>query len=358
MDNAARRQPEFAGTADDSNPARAGATSKPRVWLLLGARRGDNNQMLALADALGLPFEAKPLTYNLLRHLPLHGPHVAHVRRRARASLKPPWPDLVVGVGPNSLPVARHIRRQSGGHSRLVQIGNPRSSIDDLDLVITTPQFSVRVAANVLDLPFPIGNPARTVTVTSDEEQWLSALPHPLRLIAVGGTTRNWKVDNARLDRAIRHLQSLCASDGGSVIAVTSPRTSRSTRRLLAARLTGPTDARVDDFPRFAVLLARCDECYVTADSVSMLSEAILTGKPVGMIPIARTLRGRVGHWLHLLGLPYRADMSKFWRYLASNGLVGSVSAPVASDVSDTVLAAVGAVRRILEEPANRSTRP
>ena len=40
--------------------------SKPqaRVWALLGPHRGDNNQVLALARALGLPFEEKMLRYN------------------------------------------------------------------------------------------------------------------------------------------------------------------------------------------------------------------------------------------------------------------------------------------------------
>jgi len=112
-----------------------------------------------------------------------------------------------------------------------------------------------------------------------------SSLSKAPRLVAVGGATRKWKIDNSELARAIQHLQGLCETRGGSVIAVTSPRTTLKTRRRLEARLAGKTDALVESFPRFAVLLARCDEFYVTAESVSMLSEAVLTGKPVGMIP-------------------------------------------------------------------------
>ena len=41
----------------------------PRIWVLLGARTGDNNQALALAEALGLPFETKQLDYNRLQAL-------------------------------------------------------------------------------------------------------------------------------------------------------------------------------------------------------------------------------------------------------------------------------------------------
>jgi mitochondrial fission protein ELM1 len=331
----------------------------PRVWLLLGTRLGDNNQVLALAQALGFPFEAKSLTYNGLRYLPFtHRRGLAIVARSSRPLIAPPWPDLVIGVGYNSLPVARHIRHRSRGHTRLVQIGNLRAATRDLDLVITTPQFSAVDAPNVLALPFPIGNPARSVSPTREEEQWLRALPHPRRLVAVGGRTRKWKIDNAELDRVIRRLQHLSASEGGSVVAVTSPRTTQATRRLLEGLLARETDALVDDFPRFAVLLARCDEFYVTADSVSMLSEAILTGNPVAMIAIGRSLRGKIGHRLRGLGFPAHADLSKFWRYLAANKLVGPVEAPVASTVSDTVSIAANAVRRVLGAPTRPSTRP
>ena len=132
-----------------------------------------------------------------------------------------------------------------------------------------------------------------------------------------GGATRKWKIDNSELDRAIEHLQASGERDGGSVIAVTSPRTSARTRRLLDEGLTGSRNAVVDDLPRFPALLSRCDEIYVTADSVSMLAEAILTGKPVAMIPIARTWKGTLGHWIHRMGfpiMPTSRNLSKYTR--------------------------------------------
>ncbi len=324
----------------------------PTVWILLGNRQGDNNQLIALAEALGLPYERKRLTYNRLRHIAfLRGQRLMYLTRKARQTLAPPWPEVVIGLGYDSMPVSRYVRRRSGGRTRLVQIGNPRTSLDDIDLDITTPQYSLKPAANVLALPFPVGNPARMGTPTDEEEEWLRAFPRPRRLIAVGGSTRQWKIDNSELDRTIRHLQDQRASDGGSVIAVTSRRTPPNVVRLLETRLTDETDACVNDFPRFPVLLAQCDECYVTADSVSMLSEAILTGKPVGMIPIGRSWRGKVGHWLRERGWNLRsnADLSRFWRYLAINNLVGGVDSPVASEVNDTVATAVNAVRRMID---------
>ena len=330
------------------------AERDPTVWILLGNRTGDDNQLRALAMALGLPFETRTLRYNGLRHFPLlRDERLLHLTRDTRSTLLPPWPDLVIGLGYESLPAARFIRRQSRGRTRVIQIGNPRCAIDDIDLVIATPQYPLPDATNLLKIPLPIGNPARSVTATQEEEDWLQSMPRPCRLVAVGGSTRQWKVDERQLDLAIRHLRGARARFGGSVIAVTSRRTPPEIKRSLEGLLSGDAEACVHDFPRFATLLAQCDEFHVTADSVSMLSEAILTGKPVGMIPIRRSLRGQAGHFLRRLGIPLqaRADLTAFWDYLTGNGLVGTVDAPVASTVPDTTQVAVEAVRYILKKP-------
>jgi len=352
MDDLAADSRAFAQPVDQ-DMAEEAAQPRPLLWILTENRLGDNNQLYALAEALGLPFETKCLTYNRLRHFPfLRGRRLIYLTPRARRTLAPPWPDLVIGVGYGTVPVARYIRHQSGGRSKLVQIGNPRTQVDDFDLVITTPQYPRDDAPNVFPLPFPIGNPARGVTATNEEEHWLRALPHPRRLVAVGGPARNWKIDNAELGRAIRYVRDQCAGEGGSVIAVTSPRTTDRTHRLLLeAQLVGTIDALVDGFPRFAVLLAQCDQFFVTADSVSMLSEAILTRKPVGMIPIARTARGKINHWLHRFGFKASSqpDLPNFWKLLSMHNLIGGVESPVASQVRDTVEIAANAVRSLID---------
>ena len=41
------------------------------VWVLLGHRTGDNQQLLRLAEELGLPFKPIRLDYNKLRPIPV-----------------------------------------------------------------------------------------------------------------------------------------------------------------------------------------------------------------------------------------------------------------------------------------------
>src|SRR5437764_6601090 len=279
----------------EGEDARRSVDELPKVWVLLGNRVGDNNQLLALAEGLGLPFETKQLHFSPLRRIPWlrGGARLRVLSPRGRALIRPPWPDLVIGCGYGSVPVARYIRQQAGGTTKIVQFGNPRSHIDDLDLLITTPQYARAPAPNVVALPFPVGDPAAASPATAEERSWLDAHPGPRRLLAVGGPTRNWKVDTGELRRAIASLLRRCEADGGTLIAATSHRTDWRSRRVLHRLLKGSRHPIVERFPRFGTLLATSDEFTVTADSVSMMAETMLTGRPVGVIPVRPSAGGR-----------------------------------------------------------------
>ena len=149
-------------------PLPAGVHSRPaRVWLLLSNRVGDNHQLFALAEALGYPFEVKDLQFNQLRKFrPLYRSGLAIVASSSRRKIEPPWPDLVIGAGYPAVPVARHIRKASGGSAKIVHVGNARGQIDDFDLHLTTPQYPTKGSGNTIELRFPIGNPAKTVQPT------------------------------------------------------------------------------------------------------------------------------------------------------------------------------------------------
>lgn len=322
--------------------------ARPLVWLLMGSRAGDNNQLRALAQALGFPFEAKAISFSQLRRLPFLRSGLNGVSARSRPLIAPPWPDVVLCVGYATVPVARHIRRETSGRTKLVHIGNPRAKIADFDLQITTPQYTRGELENLLELPFPIGNPARQAKPSTDELRWLDDFPRPRRLVAVGGPARHWQLDHEVLEQAIRDIRG--KNPAGSLVVATSPRTARSTRALLHELVDGAHEAVVDSFPAFGTLLSESDEIYVTADSVSMLSEAILSGKPVGVIPIARSLRGRLSHllWEKPLKRATLPNFANFWTQLGRDRLIGTVELPVASQVCDTVQCAADAVRSLM----------
>src|SRR3954469_14042710 len=302
------------------------ATKRADVWVLLGPHRGDNHQVLALAEGLGVPFRPIQMRYRWFAHLPavLRSVAIHQLQPEARAEISPPWPSLVIGIGQRSVPVARYIKQASGGRTTVVRLGDPMVSPSFFDLVITTTQYAVREADNVVRLPVTITNPPTVPDAA--EARWLDAFPQPRRLIALGGATSLWQLNSSAIADVARTLLRRADRDGGSVIAVTSPRTS--SRLAAAARAQLGSLAVVDgDFPRYNALLSAADEIHVTGDSVSMLSEAVVSGKPVGLIPLELNAIGKIVWTAEVVrGRKFRIrDLTKFWNDLTADGLVGTV---------------------------------
>ena len=306
------------------------APSRAAVWVLLGPHRGDNNQVLALAKALGLPFRTIRMRYRWFAHLPAvcRAVTIAQLDPQAQREIRPPWPSLVLGIGQRSAPVARYIQRQSGGRAKIVRLGDPMVSHRLFDLVITTTQYAVRDGDNVIRLPITLTNQGET-RPNKLEERWLQSFAHPRRLMVIGGKTSLWRFDTDVVGNAIQALKRRTELDGGSVIAVTSPRTSSSLIAAAQAAL-GESAVVCGPFPSYGALLHAADEIHVTGDSVSMLSDAIASGKPVGLIPLETDILQKVLRWAgNVRGRPFRVrELDKFWTDLQRRGLVGTVEEP------------------------------
>lgn len=332
------------------------ADGLPHIWVLLGERLGDNNQLLALAEELGLPFETRTLKHNFLRNVARR--HLNNTMLTftpgSLLQLRPPWPDLVIGIGRRSVPVARWIRRLSGRKTKLVQLGNPRADPALIDLVITTPQYPVPPRPNVLNLPMAMSRFRSPPQLTEAETAWLAALPRPHLLLAIGGSTAYLDLPPEVLEQSARSLAERASEQQGTLIIVGSPRTQPELLDVARRAIAGkhPHLLLEGAMPRFAALLADADEIHVTADSISMLSEAVLTGRPVGMIPVELNAKAR--KWLgddppseEFTG-PKR-DLRRVWARLEADGLVGTVEAPRCKPIANPVTTAADAVRKLLD---------
>ena len=343
------------------------------IWVLLGQRTGDNAQALAVshavAEAMGGEVVAKPLAYNRHFRTPnlLLGATLRSLRRDGRDRLAPPWPDLVVGVGRRSVPVARWIRAQSGGSAKLVQIGRPRAPLDVFDLVVTTPQYRLPAAANVLHLLLPpLPPPALDPGEMARWRDAFAALPRPWIGVLVGGARAPYRFDAEAARDLGRQADALAARLGGSLLVTTSPRTGSAPSRALTEATTRPAHlnlwtpgADAADNAHQAIL-ALADRFIVTAESVSMLAEACGTGKPVAICELPRrkpypAWRGEhgLGRWLARTGLasPPR-DTQAVVRRLVDGGhaaLLGTPEPDRFVPVPDERARVVAAVRRLLD---------
>jgi mitochondrial fission protein ELM1 len=195
--------------------------------------------------------------------------------------------------------------------------------------------------------------------VDPPDRDLLEADPSPRRVLLVGGPTLYWELPAARVAQAVSRLLRSAASEGGSVIAVASPRTppealaaiSNPREKASAPYLFMPTEGP----PAYAALIEAADEIYVTADSVAMIADAVTSAKPVGIIPIARSSVGQAVMAISDVLRPekrlFPRDLRFFWAALSELGYGGTIDEPRASEPPDYTAEVAGRVRRLLKLP-------
>lgn len=324
-----------------------------RIWGFLGQRPGDNAQVLALAEELRLPFVTKTLRYNRLHMLtgPTTRASLRSLDRPSRSLVQPPWPDLIIAVGRRAVPIARWVCARNQGRTKLVLIGHPRVSPDEFDLVFTTRQYILPEGRSIRLLPVAMSRYRRPPTASAKELAWLGALPRPHLLMMLGGTTRYWIQPPDYLIDVAARLGERADGLGGSLIAVGSARTEPAALDGLDQTFAGHPARRVvrGKFPRFPVLMNEADELFPTADSISMLSESIIAGKPMGIIPVLLDPKTAdiLGDEAKMRTNP-RRDLRRFWNYLRDEGLAGTIDAPIRAQMNNPVIAAAAEVRALL----------
>ncbi|MGD9615474.1 MAG: mitochondrial fission ELM1 family protein [Alphaproteobacteria bacterium] len=276
--------------ASDSQPVDQPVEAAPVIWVLHDGKAGVASQALGVAEATGFPFVEKILAVRRpwlwappsLWVAPLHGV------RQSGGRLAPPWPDAVVTCGRNAVRPALAIKRASGGHTIAAHVQDPRFGRDCFDLLIVPRHDRLR-GPRVLVTEGAVHRVTPT-RLAAERRHFpgLATLKRPIIGVLVGGASKVHRLDAERLVEIAERVAGAVRRCGGSVVATPSRRTGPDGARLLRERLTGIPgdiwDGRGEN-PYFAYL-AVADALIVTADSVSMVSEAAATGKPVYVVDL------------------------------------------------------------------------
>ncbi len=281
--------------------------TQARVWVLDDPRAGTSAQALGIAERLGVPFHRVALDWNWMAHLaglPRNGSLLGLSGGDAGGHLVVPQgarpPSLVLSSGSRSAAVGRWLKARLG--CRLVHCMRPgllpalSTALEglarnrDYDLLVIPEHDRPRPAANVLAV---LGAPHRIGPEALREaaEQWgerLDYLPRPRVALLVGGPVGGTDMEPARAHALARRVARVVAGLGGSVLATTSRRTGREATDALAAGLGHVMHllyrwGEPGENP-YLGFLALADAVAVTADSVSMLSEACATSAPVYVV--------------------------------------------------------------------------
>lgn len=251
------------------------------------------SQVLGLGEALGVPFEEKIITarppFCYLPPFLLPEPKLAI--RDADKILRPPWPDLLITSGRRAVYAALAIRQASQGKTKLVHIQNPVGAVQFFDLVISMRHDGLK-GDNIVTVDTALHRvtPMKLVEGARAWRPRFASLPRPLIGVILGGRSRHYRFTMEIAETLIAQLQKLQKSLGAGV-AISA---SRRTEAEIAARFNRFSKDAPGVFmwnnegenPYFGIL-GLADALIVTADSVSMVSEAIATGKPVATIALS-----------------------------------------------------------------------
>ena len=290
-------------------------STHPRTWVMMGHKAGDNSQILALAEGLGWPFEIKHLVYrptelltNLLAPLTLLG-----IVRQKSSPLAPPWPDLIISAGRRNEPPCRWIQAHADKRVRLVHVGRPWALIENFDLVVTTPQYRLPRRPNVLHNTTPLQRVADD-RLREAAARWaprLAHLPRPYTAVMIGGNAGPYVLDREAATLLGRAASAFARQRGGSLLVSTSARTPKETLSPLEAAIDCPADVfrwfRGAAENPYLGYLALANSIIVTCESMSMLTEACATRKPVYMFDLHT---GPENRWALLESLIGKVDTS------------------------------------------------
>lgn len=276
----------------------AGRRGSPRVWLVVGEKRGDNAQIRNLARALGWECEEKAIYMAPVwvdGKPPLRA-SLDHVDLDRSDPLEGPWPDLVITAGRRLSSVGLWIKRASIGKTRLVVIGKPRGRAADLDLIVVAAHYVMPDADNVVRHALPLMQVDPQVLAEA-KKAWvgrLLLLPRPLTALMIGGPTGGLRFDVETARTLVLQTQQLVESHRGSLYITTSRRTPRAVAEWLRETCSSSVQLSLydpDALPGanpYQGLLALADNFVVTTDSLSMMVEVAGLGRPLALYPLPR----------------------------------------------------------------------
>jgi mitochondrial fission protein ELM1 len=268
---------------------------------------------------------------------------------RLAEAFAPPWPDILITCGRRSVPFAVALKRASGGRMFAAHIQDPRAFRGAFDLIIAMDHDRLPAGPRVIKVATALHDvtPLSLAQAARDWRARFAPLGRPLAGVLIGGDLRGRPFtleDGRRLLDGLLRLRS--EADAGLAITP-SRRTPAAVRRLLAEAFAGDRRTFLWDLEGanpYRGILALADRLVVTTDSVSMVSEAIATGRPV-----------------ELLDLGFRRHVG-FVQSLVDGGLarrfVGDPSPPPAGGGADATQIAADAVRRRLEARQRQEQRP
>lgn len=252
-------------------------------------------------------------------------------------ALKAPWPDVLITSGRRSVAFALAIKQASNGHTKLIHLQTPRAPLHLFDLVF--PMEHDEVSGDNIYPTFAALHHVtneKLSTAAYELQNEIDRYPSPRVAMFIGGSTNKYHLKAKYMHKLVDDIVAFKQKHQGSLFISTSRRTGAENTQKLVQALGDHDQLWIysgGEPNPYLAWLASADAIVVTNDSVNMMSEALVTAKP-----------------LYILNLPEHTDTkpARFARQLISRGMAKPFSVPLIAYEPEVYNECEGVVEEIL----------
>lgn len=253
------------------------------IWALLDDRPGNTTQTLGVGQALRGHLVEKRIYFDVGVRLPnvmRRGAALGIDTAMSDALDEGPVPDVIIAAGRRLAPLLRRLKKDFPD-AYTVQLMYPEMSLRHFDLVVV-PEHDQRSGKSLF---ITLGAPHRLTAakIADHAMKWRLKLHRKgiCTAIIIGGDTDRGEMTVSDMETLWEQMAPLLGT--GTLLVTTSRRTPEPVTEWLRAQVTLPHHFLPygEGENAYPAILELADRLVVTADSVSMLSEACVTGKPV-----------------------------------------------------------------------------
>ena len=276
------------------------------IWTMTSGAAGMKSQVTGLAKAIATltPAKIQEKTVNLKSWATPFPGHLTPFPWQSIITepgpLTPPWPDLLITSGRRTSSTAIAIGRASNGKTYRVHLQNPQTPSRYFDLVCPMAHDQLK-GTNIITTTtalHKVTNNDLTNAATTWTPLWQARLERPncgpTLGILLGGKNKSSGFDQNRLESLISLITKAATEQKAEILITPSNRTEPFVIDTLHKQFANTPNIwlwnKEGDNPYHAIL-ALADHFLITSDSVSMISEALYTPKPVHIFPLTNIRR-------------------------------------------------------------------
>ncbi len=240
---------------------------------------GTLNQCLGVAEALGLETTIKPIS--LRQPWKTLTPWLGLEQSWTfKPPITPPWPDVLITAGRKAIAASLYIKKKNP-QTFTVHLQDPKIAPHNFDLV-AAPAHDNYTGPNVITTTAAPNRVTLASLSTHPHFAEFANLNSPRVAVLIGGNSHTHTLTPQIMNNLVAQLKSLNAG----LMITTSRRTGEKNLEILQnSGLKAYIWDGTGDNP-YLSMLASADYIIVTNDSVSMLSDAGSTGKPVYIVEL------------------------------------------------------------------------